>query len=158
MFTMTEEQARAYVIAGFFPRRDDTAAITDLQDAYGHLPTQFVDDLLVDPQTAENAEKLYRMILPTDVVNYMISCAQSKKVNASDFLDTLRSNAFNKICDELRTIKSCKTAGDMEKAKTEARRVVNWAEILFDLRIIDGVEWESIVIKEIAFSPDELWS
>ena len=79
MYKLTEEQARAYVYAGFFPRPEDVDAIVDLQDAFGHLSVHFVEQMLDDLDTAENAERLYRLIWADEDVDAMVQQSKNRK-------------------------------------------------------------------------------
>lgn len=60
--TMTPEQAKAYVKAGFFPDALSHQSLFDLRDAFGHLPYDFNVGLLADDETCENAAKLFELI------------------------------------------------------------------------------------------------
>ena len=144
MFTMTEEQARAYVIAGFFPRRDDTAAITDLQDAYGNLFSQFLDELLDDAETAENAEKLFRLLWSAEEVDRMIESRERRENQVFKRTD-LRNVAFRSIDSRKRVIASLDAHGNTGAAENESRRVAHWAEIIHELGIISLSERDRII-------------
>lgn len=81
--TMTPEQAKAYVKAGFFPDPSSHQAVCDLQDAFGHLPYDFNVGLLADEEIGDNAYKLFNMIW-----DYTMVC--SMLVSASDYRTALQ--------------------------------------------------------------------
>lgn len=72
MRKMTEEQAKYFIKAGYFPKENETEAICDLQDVFGHLPYKFNLNLLADKdvEIRVNARKLFYIIWSKDTVEY----------------------------------------------------------------------------------------
>lgn len=62
MRSMTEEQARNYILTGYFPNSTDIEAIVDLQDVYAHQRYWSCVKWLFDEETHNNALKLYELI------------------------------------------------------------------------------------------------
>lgn len=84
MRKMTEEQAKIYIKAGYFPKETETEAICDLQDVFGHLPYKFNLNLLVDKDLdiRINARKLFYLIWSKDTVDSYVA-------EANKYLDAL---------------------------------------------------------------------
>ena len=72
MRKMTEEQARCYIKAGYFPKENEAEAICDLQDVFGHLPYKFNLNLLADEdvEIRVNARKLFYIIWSKETVEF----------------------------------------------------------------------------------------
>lgn len=148
MYTMTEEQARAYILAGFFPRRDDVTAITDLQDAYGHLSVHFVEQMLDDLDTAENAERLYRLIWVDKDVDRMVRQSQNRK-NQTFKRDVLRSKLMRLISQNEQTASTLEDLGNMKATSNLRKKIAAWAEIGHTLGILTRYEYARIYENQI---------
>lgn len=75
---ITEEQAVNYVKAGIYPpdTYESLAEIVDLQDMYGHQNYWLIIGLLVNPETRDNAERLFRLIWNGEDVDRYVKYAE----------------------------------------------------------------------------------
>ena len=148
MYKLTEEQARAYVYAGFFPRPEDVDAIVDLQDAFGHLSVRFVEQMLDDLDTAENAERLYRLIWAGEDVDAMVQQSKNRK-NQTFKREVLRAKLMRKISLNEQTASSIEDLGNMKAASNLRRKIAAWAEIGYTLEILTQYECDRIIENQM---------
>ena len=113
MRKMTTEQARNYILAGFFPVTPAESGetghnpaltysylkeITELEDIFNGFPTTFCASLLADNKYCGNAQKLFSMIwddLDITALN-MIAC---RIVNTKADIENLHNREFQLECE-----------------------------------------------------------
>lgn len=113
MRKMTSDQARNYILSGYFPEKPAEQGsmnynpaleyayikeLAELRDVFNMFPNTFCANLLVDDRYRENAQKLFSMIwddLDIAALN-MIAC---RIVNATEDLKKLYDREFQLECE-----------------------------------------------------------
>lgn len=101
MKSMTRKQAYNYIMAGFFPKRDDIDSIVDLQDIFGHQSYWFILGLLANDETKENALKLFELIWNKSMVDSLLKTVNNYYQEQADYVNncyTIRE-LKNKVLD-----------------------------------------------------------
>lgn len=97
MKSMTRRQAYNYIMAGFFPKKDDIDSIVDLQDIFGHQTYWFILSLLINEETKENALTLFNLIWSETEVDSLLRSVNNYYQEQADYVNN---------CYEIRTLKN----------------------------------------------------
>ena len=135
MRKMTPDQARNYILSGYFPEKPAEQGsmnynpaleyayikeLAELRDVFNMFPKTFCASLLVDDRYCENAQKLFSMIWDDlDIIALnMIAC---RLVNAAEDLKKLYNREFqleHELIDIKLEIKRTKEEFDLLTAES----------------------------------------